>query len=498
MTRVVVIGLDGATWSLINPMLEKGFLPNLEYVVRNGVSAQLNSTIPPLTATAWASFATGKVPAKTGVFDFVLPGPSIDKFRTVTSREIKGKVLHEILEEQGYTSVLVNLPFSLPPKTRRCIILPSFLESATKIPEKEQLSKVVPELNQYRTFPDLSLDVETDKKEYVEDIRRVEETRFNCAQKLFKVIDWQFFFLLFSGTDWIQHRYFEKMYNFKLRPGHPAMQLFKDIDGYVGWFVKNLPQDCKLMIISDHGFKVWKRVFYINEFLKRNGWLQVNRISEKPRAYLKHSQIRKSIEASRLKTIHLPSSLYKLVTNRVFEGIKRKISKSMLIRFDIANQPSPSSSLAFAPTPNSIFINRADYYAKSRVAESVYDRVLHEIESKLSNLKDPKTKNRVIQHIIKTRKVITPHHLNAKLSDLIIYSETHLVRHELSGKMFESRIVNNHSLEGIFIAYGSDIRKGIGIDSVNIWDIAPTALHMLGCEIPKDMDGKVINEIFLS
>ena len=434
-------------------MLKKGYLPNIEYTIHNGVSTQLNSTIPPTTATAWVSFATGKTPANTGIFDFVLPGSSIDKFRTVMPNKIKGKVLHEILEEQKYTSVLVNLPLSLPAKTRKCIILPSFLESASKIPKKEELLKIVPELSQYRTFPDLSLDVRTDKKAYVEDIRRVEETRFNCAQKLFKFIDWHFFFLLFSGTDWVQHRYFEKMYNFKLKPEHPAMQIFRDIDGYVGWFVKNLPRDCSLMIISDHGFKIWKKVFYINEFLKRSGWLQVNRTAKKFRAYLKHSQIRQNILDSRFKMIHLPASLYKLIMNRILDGIKRKISKFIPIRFDIADQPSPLNSVAFAPTPNSIFINRANYYANGIVDENNYDKILYIIKSKLSALKDQKTKNHVIQHIIIPEKISTQHPYIDKLADLIIFSETHFISHKHSGKIFESRIINNHSTEGIFIAF---------------------------------------------
>ena len=51
-------------------------------------------------------------------------------------------------------------------------------------------------------------------------------------------------------------------------------------------------------------------------------------------------------------------------------------------------------------------------------------------------------------------------------------------------------------MEGIFIAYGPNIRTGKEIDGVQIIDIAPTVLHLLGLPVPGDMDGRVVMEIF--
>ena len=57
--RALVIGLDGATFDLLVPMVEQGWLPNLGRAMEQGAASALRSTVPPLTAPAWSSFQTG-------------------------------------------------------------------------------------------------------------------------------------------------------------------------------------------------------------------------------------------------------------------------------------------------------------------------------------------------------------------------------------------------------------------------------------------------------
>jgi predicted AlkP superfamily phosphohydrolase/phosphomutase len=54
----------------------------------------------------------------------------------------------------------------------------------------------------------------------------------------------------------------------------------------------------------------------------------------------------------------------------------------------------------------------------------------------------------------------------------------------------------NHRPEGIFIACGPHIKRGMKLDSVSIYDIAPTVLYLQGHPVAKDMDGKVLADIF--
>jgi hypothetical protein len=55
-----------------------------------------------------------------------------------------------------------------------------------------------------------------------------------------------------------------------------------------------------------------------------------------------------------------------------------------------------------------------------------------------------------------------------------------------------------HKMDGIFIATGAGIRKGVEITGAEIIDMSPTILYMMGLPIPEDMDGKMLNDIFES
>src|SRR5512139_2262734 len=73
MTKLIIIGLDGATFDLIKPWAAEGKLPTLARLMHDGVTGDLESTLPPVTSPAWPTFMTGKNPGKHGVFDFIRP-----------------------------------------------------------------------------------------------------------------------------------------------------------------------------------------------------------------------------------------------------------------------------------------------------------------------------------------------------------------------------------------------------------------------------------------
>ena len=54
----------------------------------------------------------------------------------------------------------------------------------------------------------------------------------------------------------------------------------------------------------------------------------------------------------------------------------------------------------------------------------------------------------------------------------------------------------NHTLDGIFIAFGDGVCRDVEIDRVSIMDLAPTVLYTMGLPVPEDMDGKILRDIF--
>src|SRR3989344_3880657 len=70
MTKTIFIGIDAATWKIINPLLEQGELPAIASLIKEGVSAPLQSLPGYKSPALWTSIATGKRPEKNGVLYF--------------------------------------------------------------------------------------------------------------------------------------------------------------------------------------------------------------------------------------------------------------------------------------------------------------------------------------------------------------------------------------------------------------------------------------------
>ena len=68
--KTFLIGIDGCSWNYVDPLLKKGKLPNIEFLIKNGTRSILNSTIPAVSPVAWSTFITGKQPDKHGIFDW--------------------------------------------------------------------------------------------------------------------------------------------------------------------------------------------------------------------------------------------------------------------------------------------------------------------------------------------------------------------------------------------------------------------------------------------
>ncbi|MDQ3771827.1 MAG: alkaline phosphatase family protein, partial [Actinomycetota bacterium] len=59
MTKTLLLGLDGVTFSILNPAFEAGHMPNLKALFERGTSGVLTSTVPPYTPPGWTSIFTG-------------------------------------------------------------------------------------------------------------------------------------------------------------------------------------------------------------------------------------------------------------------------------------------------------------------------------------------------------------------------------------------------------------------------------------------------------
>lgn len=99
--KVVLLGLDGADWTLLDPFLAKGIMPNLARVIREGRTANLKSEVPLLSPVLWTTIATGAHPADHGVLDFEEFEPSDGSRGPVSARSREFPALWSTASAKG-------------------------------------------------------------------------------------------------------------------------------------------------------------------------------------------------------------------------------------------------------------------------------------------------------------------------------------------------------------------------------------------------------------
>lgn len=497
--KVIVIGLDGASWELIELLSDKGMLPNLKGIIDEGCHGTLESTLPPITGPAWISFATGKNPGKHGCFDFVLPSGSLTNLRPVSTKDIKSDTFYEILENNKKECICINMPGSYPPRIEG-VVVTSLLTQGANFIFPPTLINEVPEFGDYRIVPDSQIKHEGKIEAYVEDIAELEEVRFNCAKRLFLDRKWDFFFLLFSGTDWIQHRMYGQLMSPGSSPKQKGMEFYHKLDEYIGWFRKNSPPGTDIILMSDHGFKAYRKVFSISEWLRKEGYLCTR---SKPTDGIPRQRARAEMLKlmSQKKMIRLPSFLANYRTQlRKLGPVYRFLQRILPIHFtaDVRWIDVPNSiAYATATQTNvcSIYINDKARFHDGVVDRSDYENIRNEIIDKLVAIADPDTGQPFINRIWRSEEVYRGNEMNLS-PDILFTTRDYLVTQGFESSTFISESRNNHDINGIFISCGPDIAKSTEIENAGIYDLAPTILHMFGLPVPNDMDGKVLTEIF--
>ena len=114
--KTVIIGLDGATFDIINPLASAGRLPVLSRLMKEGTSAPLRSTILPNSFPGWASCTTGTSEGMHGVFSPFIKNQSNYGVRAMSGRDIMTRPVWNILTEHGGRSIVINVPTTYPPE----------------------------------------------------------------------------------------------------------------------------------------------------------------------------------------------------------------------------------------------------------------------------------------------------------------------------------------------------------------------------------------------
>lgn len=282
-TRVVLVGLDGATFALLRPWVEEGHLPMLARMMREGAWGPLASTIPPSTPPAWTSMVTGVYPGRHGIFGFVKPRPGSYDLDVVTSADRRHPALWTWLSAAGLRSLVVDVPFTYPPDPLCGVMVAGGMgtpDVACPFVSPPSLKEAI--LRECGPYP-LDIYPRGDPLALLDDARRLVEHRVRLARFLDRVAPWDFMMLVLVAPDRVQHVVWHY-----LDPRHPRyradeatrlqpaiLDFYRSVDDAVATLVDLAGPQARVLIVSDHGFGPLERRVSLARWLADQGLIEV-------------------------------------------------------------------------------------------------------------------------------------------------------------------------------------------------------------------------------
>ena len=510
--RVLIIGLDGATWDVLTPWIDDGTLPHLAKLCRAGSWGKLRSSIPPVTAPAWSTFMTGKQPGKHGVFHFIklfdkdAPQTSVNEPVIVNARSIKSSAWWDVLGHYNRQVGLINVPMTFPPRPVNGFMITGLLTPKSAVtftyPEhlSDEITDYVIDLDRFiesKPFSGGRRDSEAivPSLSLMHEFRDMLEKRANTSLALMNSKPWDAFMVVFTGTDRMGHYLWPFHHSIDgdgMTQDPEAQRLFGAVREYyvrldeiVGDLVKDAGEDTVVLLMSDHGMgPIYTRRVHWNNWLLEHGWLSVETNSSK--GFTPDSWLRR---------LKLPRDKVGRILLRV-----PGLAKSKLVR------KTAASSTATIDTSRSkawcVHIYNTVFGIQINAEGQEREVLRREISQALQQVVDPETGQHIVQHIYPGDEYYYgPYAKN--IPDIIVvmdgdYTPGYRVSHysSLVTELQAHVGHGDHRMDGIFIASGPDIASSSGaLPGLNIQDVAPTLLYLLGLPVPSDMDGRVLTEI---
>jgi len=508
-SKVIVIGLDGATFKIIEPLLAQNALPGIGKLVKNGTKATLLSTIPPATIPAWPSFMTGMNPGKHGVFDFF----KYDKGRNriITGDDICAKTIWEVLSDFGKRSIVMNVPATYPLKKINGIIVSGLLtpegeEFISPPAEREFIDSAA---DGYRINENICL---LSDKEILSDLYLVTQKQRKAFLALLQQKEWDFAMIMFRGTDVAQHLFWEQQEIIK--------QFYRFVDSTAEELIDIFP-DAMIVVISDHGFQSQEKDFHINKWLVDNGFMSIKRGGKDKLQIYQEIEKLSGRKGFILRTMPRLQCLGKfcrcLGINRdkienFLSGIGIKWAKMNIpdwIRRLVASKDyqidwshtKAATSQFWTPESKAISINVKEKFMQGTVESHEYENIRKKILEQLCRLEDPETNKPIVKKIWLKEELYWGPCLEEAPDMILELQNGYNITDIFTAESYVSKRKNLkgcHHREGILVIAGKDIKKEQILAEKNIllWDLAPTILHYLNIPIPQDCDGRVLLELF--
>lgn len=460
--NTIVVGVDGATFALLDDWLNTGSLPHFARIHEQGCSGQLRSTIPTRSIPAWPTFHTGKNLGKHGILDF-----NID-LKTNEGSLVDQNNLHEhrfwdILAHDGHSVGSLGGVLTYPPRDIENsfeVSGPMTPADATKFTSPQELgNEIHDQFPGYKFGPDIS----GTREEIEQSLMKTVDRRAAVAKHLMKTRDWDFFYMLFIATDRAQHKLWSTPERIR--------RVYERIDAFLGWIETTYP-DTNVVLVSDHGFTTPpKRDFFVNT------WISEYRSEE--------------AESSHSWRYGISKAIYSKM--RQLTGVDfRQFLPISIEQWLTASGTSEKTSPIRGTTDGITGITVDDIPNREKVIKGMI--------TDLKTLTDDATGQKVFREVYR-REELYQGYYTTELPDIILLPmPTHNVNANPYPSVFgaypgmDNEGAHEAAPNGLVMMDGPDIANTNKRINANIADIAPTILHLMGSAIPTDIDGDVIEE----
>ncbi len=246
--KVVLIGLDGASWSVIDPLLKQGSLPHLDEVRRRGVTAELQTVEPVNSPTNWTTIGTGRRPEVHGVTSFY-----------ATADFIRVPTVWERLAARGVKVGLYDYLVTWPPRTLPGgFVIPGWtrLDDAVTPPDVFSRAGVSPYAYSVERLAVPGSAVANSRRELAE-----KPEHWNRLAAAFSI---DVGAVTFYSIDLISHRFWRASHPEEFPAGGPPvdprqrgllLEAMLGIDRAIGTITSELGPETAVLLASDHGFR---------------------------------------------------------------------------------------------------------------------------------------------------------------------------------------------------------------------------------------------------
>lgn len=451
--KVLVLGLDGATWDLLTPWMEAGELPRLAELRDGGVWGQLLSVIPPLSPPAWTTAATGVNPGVHGIYDFFRfdPDSMIAYTETARSRRVPG--VWTLLSEAGHRVGVLNVPMTDPPD-------PVSGFQVAGIPHPDSLDYAYPpELEAQLHRRGYRLDRMGEAlvpgrehelhEEIVDTFRRRAELALALGEEHPEL---DLYWVVFTGTDRMQHFFWKFM-----ETGHPfhdpvlaetygdaIVDLYREVDRAVGDLVdqaraqaQGQGRELAVLVLSDHGFT----------------------------------------------------------------GVHRAFRPQSLLRNPPDGRDPITQAYSLETNASMLSVPKRGRERTGTLSPAEHDHVVGEVLERMLTARDPKNGESPVSFGARSQDVYRGRYVD-KAPDLVFLAKPpyYLISEAGDKEPFGTPAFSfsgHHDARGMFIASGPMFRRGRLEGRQSLLDVAPTLMYLAGEPVPGYMEGEVLVDLLL-